>query len=46
MSIQDPKQKAEFLKYMSQAGFLLHNILAWETTIDERVEELLGWLNK
>ena len=42
----DPKEKAEFMRYMSNAGFLLHNVLQYEPMIDENVEKLCGWMDK
>ncbi|KXJ96464.1 cytochrome P450 [Microdochium bolleyi] len=46
VSVQDPKEKAEFMKYMSNAGFLLHNVLQYEGTIDENISKLKGWMDK
>lgn len=46
MSIQDPKKKADFMKYLSNAGFSLTNILQREPDMDEQIKLLLGWIDK
>ncbi|KAH8651070.1 cytochrome P450 [Xylariales sp. PMI_506] len=45
ISIQDPKVKAEFMKYMSNAGFLLHNVLKYEGVMDNLMGRLVGWMD-
>ncbi|KAI1336932.1 cytochrome P450 [Xylariaceae sp. FL0016] len=46
IAIQDPKYKAEWMKYMSNAGFLLHNVLQYESIMDENMIKLMGWLDR
>ncbi|KAH9905052.1 cytochrome P450 [Xylariomycetidae sp. FL2044] len=46
ISVQDPKKKAEFMKYMSNAGFLQHNILRQEDVLDKSIRKLFGWIEK
>ncbi|KAH7040011.1 cytochrome P450 [Microdochium trichocladiopsis] len=46
ISILDPREKAEFMKYMSNAGFLLHNVLQYEGTIDENIAKLKRWMDR
>ncbi|ETS83421.1 hypothetical protein PFICI_05297 [Pestalotiopsis fici W106-1] len=46
MAIQDPREKADFLRYLSNAGFSLTNILQRERDMDEQIELLKGWMDK
>lgn len=34
------------MKYMSNAGFLLHNVLKYEGTIDENISKLTRWMDR
>lgn len=45
MSVRDPREKAEYMKYMSNAGFLRHNVMEYEEVINELVEKLLDWMD-
>ncbi|KAI1073369.1 cytochrome P450 [Whalleya microplaca] len=46
ISIRDPKQKVEFMKHLSYAGFLLHNVIQYQDIIDENIGKLLGWMDR
>lgn len=46
ISIRDPKEKTEFMKYMSNAGFLRHNVLQYEEVMEGLISKLLRWMDK
>jgi hypothetical protein len=46
MAIQDPKKKVDFMRYNSNAGFSLGNLLQREGDMDEQINLLTGWMDK
>lgn len=46
ISIQNPRRKAEYAKYLSNAALSLQNVIQYEGIVNDQITKLLGWMDQ